>query len=173
MNAACASARHHGPRAPANHGSTTTPPAPGATVAAAASSSSSWVRPVIDASQATAAPAAESPASTTKPPSAPRDTAATAGSAATGPGCGTETFAVVPHDTIGARADAPAPEHLARAIARARDHAHVGAKPERARRVGGERSDDRGGRDDRRQPLAVGRERAVEPTVTERAQARA
>src|SRR6185369_8786085 len=84
----------HGPRAPASQGTASRPPDPGSTLAAAVSRSSCRT-PVSPDSHPRAAPAA--------------DTAAIAGRAPTGPGWGTDTLAVVPHDTIGATGVAPAP----------------------------------------------------------------
>jgi hypothetical protein len=74
-------------------------------MAAASARSSSWARPTTEASHATAAPAADTPASTRKPPSAPRDTCATS----TGAELGAAQLTVVPHDTVGDCVVAPTP----------------------------------------------------------------
>src|SRR6478672_2038501 len=107
-NVAVASKRQCGARAPVNQGYAVAPRAPGGT-AAAAFQSLATVRPVSAASQSNADPAAARPASTRKPSPGVRETCATAGNAPTGPGWGTETFAVVPHETIGTPVRAPVP----------------------------------------------------------------
>ena len=107
-NTACASGCHHGARAPCSQGSASTPFAPGG-VAAASVSRTSVGRPVIRSSHSMAAPAVESPASMRNPSSRPRETTAPVGRAPIGPPWGTETFVVVPQETIGAAGPAPVP----------------------------------------------------------------
>src|SRR5439155_18169255 len=107
-NAARAPGRHQGARAPLSQGSATTPRAPGS-AAAAASTSASWSRPVSCCNQASAAPLAESPASSRWPSIAARDATNPGGSGLGSVDLGSETLAVVPQETTGVVSDAPAP----------------------------------------------------------------
>src|SRR5215472_4551889 len=98
--AASTSARHHGARAPPSHGNARTPRAPGGLERAAAASAAGS-EPTSEASHSRADPAAESPPSSSHPPLAPRVTVSARGGGSGRSLTGTDTFAVVPHDTIG------------------------------------------------------------------------
>src|ERR1019366_8384952 len=98
--------RHHGARAPPSQGRTITPRDPGG-LDRARSTRTSTSGPAKRASQSTRDPAADSPPSRSQPPSAPRVTIITPGVPAGSLRTGTDTLAVVPHETIGQVSDEP------------------------------------------------------------------
>src|SRR5581483_254677 len=98
--------RHHGARAPPSHGRHVTPRAPGGLVAAT-SARAAAPRPVNEPTHASSDPAAARPPSRSHPSIAAR--VRTSGGRSSADSTGNDTFAVVPHDTIGRAVHAAVP----------------------------------------------------------------
>ena len=148
-----ASGRHQGARAPSSQGVATTPRAPGGLWAGPRGQLvGRWPgqrRAIHDKRD----PAADSPPSSSQPPSAARDSTIPVGTGSGRSATGTDTLAVVPQLTMGQDSVAPEPSTSQGAVARADHHRRArgrarGPRPTRGRAVPVTRSDG----DDRGQP---------------------